>query len=235
MSRRVRVLVADDHAVLRAGLRLLINGQADMEVVGEAANGLEALARAKETRPDVVLFDLTMPRTDGIATIGQFVRLQPSPGVVVLTMHDDSAYLNAALQAGARGYVVKRAADLELLSAVRAVANGRISVTASSSIPSARKGAHADGQGRAAGAGLSPREQQVLRLLAQGFTNREIAERLKVGEKSVETYRARVAEKLHVRGRANLVRFALQMGFLDRATLAGEEGVRGETPRARKR
>jgi two-component system, NarL family, response regulator NreC len=203
---KIRILVADDHAVLRSGLRLLINGQSDMEVVAEAADGQEALARARECRPDVTLLDLTMPRTDGIETIVQLSSEPPGNQVVILTMHDDAAYLDAALAAGAKAYVVKKAADLELLSTIRAVASGRTSVEATPRPPT---------RGRPRSVpGLSPRETQVLRLLAQGYTSRQIAERLQIGMKSAETYRARLAHKLHLHGRADVVRYALQMGLL---------------------
>jgi two-component system, NarL family, response regulator NreC len=219
---KIRILVADDHAVLRSGLRLLINGQPDMMVVAEAADGREALARARETKPDVALLDLAMPGTDAMKTIAQLVHLRPALRVVVLTMHDDPAYVDSALAAGARGFVVKRAADLELLAAIRAAAGGRLYVDAT-----ARNGTHAPrrGPGREppAGGQLSPRERQVLRLLGEGFTHREIAARLGVGEKSVETYRARLAQKLRLHRRADLVRYALQTGLLSLDSMAEDD------------
>ena len=212
--RKTRVLVADDHALLRAGLRLLIEAQADMEVVGEAADGDEAVRLARELRPDVLLLDLTMPGTSGMAALEKLSRWSDAPRVVVITMHDDPAYLDAAMGAGASGYVVKRAADTELIAAIRAVSRGRIFVDA------ALGGIHPyrDLGRRRAAAGpdrrhLSPRETEVLRLLAGGFTNREAAERLGVSTKTVETFRARVSEKLGLQGRAALVRYAVQTGM----------------------
>jgi two-component system response regulator NreC len=218
-------VIADDHAVLRSGLRLLINAQPDMEVVGEASNGEEVAARVRATRPDVTLLDLTMPRTDAMATIARVTQSRATR-VLVLTMHDDPAYVDAALSAGAAGYVVKRAADVELLSAIRAVASGRVSVDVTIRPTLTRAGRrHRAGSARTAAlvASLSRRETQVLRFIGQGHTNREIARRLQVGEKSVETYRSRLSQKLQLRGRADLVRYAIQTGLL-----ASEEFVDNE-------
>jgi two-component system response regulator NreC len=203
----IRVLLADDHAVLRAGVRLLVDAQPDLTVVAEAADGESAIEKARETSPDVVVLDLTMPHTEPLATIRELVQL--GTRVVVLTMHDDSAYTESALAAGALGYVVKRAADVELLAAIRAVQRGRRFVVAGS----LRAGRLARGGG--AFRPLSAREKQVVGLIGHGFTNREIAERLEVGLKSVETFRARACDKLGLRSRADLVRHALQMGLVD--------------------
>jgi two-component system, NarL family, response regulator NreC len=201
----IRVLLADDHAVLRAGLRLLVDAQPDLTVAAEAAEGAEALARARRVRPDVVVLDLTMPRTDPAATIRQLVRL--GTRVVVLTMHDDPAYVSAALAAGAHGYVVKKAADVELLAAIRAVSRGCRFLDANSG-RAAGRAATSDGRP------LSGREEEVMRLVAHGFTNRESAERLGVSVKTVETFRARIYDKLGVRTRAELVAYALRMGLV---------------------
>jgi two-component system response regulator NreC len=222
VTSKIRILVADDHAVLRSGLRLLINGQEDMVVVAEAADGRDTLARARDVKPDVTLLDLTMPRTDSLKTITSLAQLRPVTRVVVLTMHDDPAYVSSALEAGACGYVVKRAADLELLSAIRAAAGGRLYVDATFRGVGQlrRRGTKATGPG----GHLSPREAQVLGLLGRGYTNREVAARLGVGEKSVETYRARLSQKLQLRRRADLVRYALQMGFLSPDTVADDAG-----------
>jgi two-component system response regulator NreC len=211
---KTRVLVADDHALLRAGLRLLIEAQADLEVVGEAADGDEAVRLARELRPDVLLLDLTMPGTSGMAVLEKLTGRPGAPRVVVVTMHDDPAYLDAAMGAGAHGYVVKRAADTELLAAIRAVSRGRIFVDAAmggtlvSGDHARRRSARVPHRRP-----LSPRESEVLRLLAGGFTNREAAERLGVSTKTVETFRARVSEKLGLQGRAALVRYVVQTGM----------------------
>lgn len=223
---RVRVLIADDHTILRAGLRMLIGAQSDMEVVGEAADGPEALRNARTIRPDVVLLDLSMPGSKGMETIEQLVRLEPAPRVLVLTMHDDPAYLQSALQAGASGYIVKKAADVDLLIAIRAVQKGRLFVDLTrpgqpAPEPAARRGARDDATPRPK---LSPRESEVIRLLAQGFTNREAAEQLKVSVKTLETYRKRLSDKLRLKSRAQLFRFAVASGLLGRdADLPGQE------------
>jgi two-component system, NarL family, response regulator NreC len=201
----LRIVLADDHAVLRAGLRALIAAQPDLAVVEEAADGPEAVRKARATRPDIVVLDLTMPRTDSVATIREITRL--GARVVVLTMHDDRAYIDAALGAGADGFVVKRAADTELLAAIRAVSRGRQFVDATSR--------PVDRRPRPARPRLSPREDEVLRRIAEGHTNREIASRLGVSVKTVETFRARVCQKLGLRTRAELARYALRLGLVD--------------------
>lgn len=202
----LRVLLADDHAVLRAGLRLLVDGQPDMTVTEEAGDGVEAVAKARQARPDVVVLDLTMPHTDPLATIRQLRRL--GARVVVLTMHDDPAYVESAVAAGADGYVVKKAADIELLAAIRAVSRGRRFLDVRR--PRLGRAARGDAPFRS----LTAREQRVLRLVGYGFTNREIAGQLLLSVKTVETFRARVCAKLGMRTRAQLVRYALHMGLV---------------------
>jgi two-component system, NarL family, response regulator NreC len=219
---RIRVLIADDHAILRAGLRMLIGVQADIKVVGEAGDGAETLARARELTPDVVLLDLSMPGSAGTATIEQLVRLEPGPRVLVLTMHDDPAYMGAALRAGAAGYVVKQAADVELLTAIRVVHQGGTFVNltrpgegpGSHELRSAPRMAPATRQARP----LSQREVAVLRLLAEGHTNQEAADQLRISVKTVETHRQRLRDKLGLKTRAHLVRFALECGLLGSGT-----------------
>jgi two-component system response regulator NreC len=205
--KRVQVLLADDHAVLRAGLRLLVDAEPDLTVVAEAADGPEAIAKARRAHPDIVVLDLSMPRTDPASTIRQLSRL--GARTVVLTMHDDPAYVGAALAAGADGYVVKKAADVELLAAIRAVSRGCRFLDASAGRARPARRAVAPPPGR-----LSAREEQVLSLVAHGFTNREAAERLGLSVKTVETFRARVCEKLGLRSRADLVGYALRMGLV---------------------
>jgi DNA-binding NarL/FixJ family response regulator len=225
---KIRVLVADDHAVLRAGLKLLINAQADMEVVAEAAGGPETIHNAQAAVPHVVLLDLSMPGPGSTQTIEQLSVAVPAARVLVLTMHDDPAYMRAALQAGASGYVVKKAADVELLTAIRAVHHGRTFVDLTrpgeaTQRPEARRAAHdspAGGQPRP----LSPREAEVLRLLAQGHTNQEAADRLSVSVKTIETHRKRLSGKLGLKSRAQLFRFAVEIGLLERdAASPGDE------------
>jgi len=214
----IRILIADDHAILRTGLRMLIDAQSDMSVVGEVADGTETVSRAGEVQADVVLLDLTMPGPPATVTIERLVRLDPSPRVLVLTMHDDPVYLRTALQAGASGYIVKKAADVELLSAIRVVHRGGTFVNLT------RPGETEPGQTirqvpRASPAGgqpkpLSRRELEVLRLLAQGHTNQEAADRLAVSIKTIETHRKRLSDKLGLKSRAELFRFAVEARLL---------------------
>jgi DNA-binding NarL/FixJ family response regulator len=219
MDVKIRIVIADDHAVLRAGLRLLINGQPDMEVVGEAADGSEAVTRARETQPDVMLLDLSMPGQGGMQAITGIRQAAPNTRVLALTMYDDPAYLRSVLATGGAGYVVKSVADMELLTAIRAVANGRTFVD----LPGLDRSPAEQGvQGSDGGAAqterslslLSDRERTVLSLVAQGYTNQEVADQLEVSVKSVETYRARLMDKLGLQNRADLVRYALECGLL---------------------
>jgi two-component system response regulator NreC len=225
---RIRVLIADDHAVLRAGLKLLIGAQADMEVVGEAAGGPETVRSAQATTPHVVLLDLSMPGARFTQTIEELVRVAPSSRVLVLTMHDDPAYLRAALLAGASGYIVKKAADVELLTAIRAVRNGRtfVDLTRPGEPVQGHEVQRVSGDSPAAGhpRPLSRREAEVLRLLAQGHTNQEAADQLAVSVKTIETHRKRLSDKLGLKSRAQLFRFAVEAGLLEGdAARSGDE------------
>jgi two-component system response regulator NreC len=212
----IRVFVADDHGILRGGLRALINTQADMEVVGEASNGPEALLGIKDAEPDVVLMDISMPNGGGLAAIAAVKQLRPKTRIIVLTVHDEMGYIRAAGDAGAVGYVVKVAVDTELLAAIRAVAQGRTFMDASLGLEftqSMRSSTPAlpDGKGMAQ---LTGREREVMRRVAEGFTNAQIADELRLGVKSIETYRSRLMEKLGLASRSALVRFALDCGVL---------------------
>jgi two-component system, NarL family, response regulator NreC len=212
----IRVLIADDHAVLRAGLRMLIGAQPDMEVVGEAADGDEAVVKARELHPDVALMDVTMPGSGGIGAIQRIRSDSPTTRVLVLTMHDVPAYLRSALAAGASGYVVKRAADAELISAIRSVHRGRTVLDptlATMVVQAAVTKKPTPGAPGPAAHALSPREREVLDLVAQGFTNQQMADHLGLSVKTVETYRSRLVEKLGLRSRAELVRYALDSGL----------------------
>jgi two-component system response regulator NreC len=224
-TNKIRVMIADDHAILRAGLKMLVNAQADMEVVCEAPDGEKAVQTARETRPDVALLDLTMPRVGGMKALEVMARECRETRVLVLTMHDDPAYLRSALAAGASGYLLKRAVDAELIAAIRAVHRGGIFVDprlANILVQDvlAKKGTKAGSTGPANI--LSHRELQVLALVAQGYTSAEIARRIFVGVKTVETYRSRLAEKLGLRSRSDVIRFAVQMGLLTPETLESE-------------
>jgi two-component system response regulator NreC len=213
---KTRVVVVDDHAVMRAGLRMLIDAQPDMAVVGEAGNGREAIEQAKASRPDLLLLDLSMPGLGGIATIELLRKEAPQAKVLILTMHDDPEYLRQVLEAGASGYLVKNAADTELLAAMRAVRRGEVYVY--SSLTGALLDMAFDKrqkrEERDAVADLSKREIEVLRLLALGHTNQQIADRLFLSVKTIETYRSRITEKLQLPTRAELVRYAIKHGLL---------------------
>jgi two-component system response regulator NreC len=224
---RIRVMIADDHAILRAGLKMLVNAQADMEVISEAPDGELAVQTARETKPDVALLDLTMPGVGGMKALREMASDCRKTRVLVLTMHDDPAYLRSALAAGAAGYLLKRAVDAELLAAIRAVHRGGIFVDprlANILVREAlaKRCTRADST-RPANL-LSDRELQVLTLVARGYTSAEIAKRIFVGVKTIETYRSRFAEKLGLRTRSDVVRFAVQMGLLTPETLESEPG-----------
>jgi len=226
-THKIRVMIADDHAILRAGLRMLVNAQADMEVVSEAPDGEQAVQVARETRPDVALLDLTMPRVGGMKALQEMVRGCSEVRVLVLTMHDDPAYLRSALAAGACGYLLKRAVDAELIAAIRAVHRGGIFVDPRLANVLVQdviaKESTKAGSTRPANI-LSRRELQVLRLVARGYTSAEIAKQIFVGVKTIETYRSRFAEKLGLRTRSDVIRFAVQMGLLTPETLESEPG-----------
>lgn len=215
-NSHIKVLLADDHAVMRAGLRLLIDGQADMTVIGEAGDGLQAIDQAVALQPDVILLDLTMPRLDGLSSLKQIRERAPHTRVLILTMHADEQYLREALSRGASGYVVKQAADQEVLSAIRSVMRGEMYVH-----PSLTKALLGDLIDRdhsrppSAAASLSERELEIIKEVARGHTNQEIAAKVALSVKTVETYRARAMDKLELSSRAALVRYALEQGWLN--------------------
>ena len=210
---KIRVLLADDHVVLRTGLRMLLEAQPDLRVVAEAGDAPAVLELVREHEPDVILMDIGMPGPGFADTIKRVLRIRPKARIVMLTMHDDAAYLRAALMAGAAGYVAKKVADAELLSAIRAVHGGRTFIDSGQ----VRDRDHDDIAGTRAPR-LSRREQEVLCHLAQGYTNGETATRLRVSVKTVETYRARLGEKLNLKTRAQLYRFAVHSGLLSADT-----------------
>ncbi len=216
-EQRIKVLLADDHAVMRSGLRLLIDNQPDMHVIGEAGDGLQAINQTAALRPDVVLLDLTMPKIDGLTCLKQIRERTPQARVLILTMHADEQYLREAISRGANGYVVKQAADQEVLSAIRAVMRGEMYIH-----PLMTKALLGDLIDRVKVADpidptatLSDRETEVIKQVARGHTNQEIAEKLSLSVKTVETYRARAMEKLGLASRAALVRYAMERGWLN--------------------
>jgi len=214
----IRVLVADDHAVLRAGLKLLIGTQADMVVVGEAGDFISARQSILNLRPDVVVLDLSMPGGNAVEVVEDLSREIPETRLVILTMHDDASMFRAAFTAGAAGYVVKSAADTELLTAIRTVAAGGtfVNLPGNSGLPMVAYD-HEDSDHRRALELLSAREHEVLIFVAEGHTNQAIADRLLLSVKTVESYRSRLMTKLNLHTRAELTQFALKTGLICRA------------------
>lgn len=212
VAQQIRVVLADDHAVLRAGLRALIDAEEGLQVVGEATNAQEAIDLAGSVWPDVLVLDIAMPGGGTIEAIKHLKKSQPALRVLVLSMYDEKSYLHSVLEAGAAGFVTKKAADDALLTAIRTVHAGRsyVDVSLDGAAPPAPPTSISSSKLEA----LSAREQDVLRLLARGHTNREIAEKLGIGVKSVDTYRSRMSDKLGIRSRAELVQFALEAGLL---------------------
>ncbi|MCC6453643.1 MAG: response regulator transcription factor [Caldilineaceae bacterium] len=213
----IRILVADDHAVLRAGLTALLNAEPDLTVVGEASDGSECLRVAQAVQPDVILLDINMPGMNGLEVLPLLQQSAPQSRVLVLTMHDDSTYLRQVLRAGGAGYVLKQAADKELLSAIRTVHSGGtfLHPAHAQALLTDPSAAATPTQSDNRLEQLSEREQEVLTLIALGYSNKEIAEKLFLSVKTVETYKARIMEKLELTTRAALVRFALQHKLLD--------------------
>lgn len=216
--KKITLLIADDHAVLRAGLKALLSSQDDIEVVADASNGEEAVRKARAFAPDIVLMDISMPGLNGLEATREIVKQSPAAKVLVLTMHEEEGYLNEMLSAGASGYIPKKAADTELLHAIRATHQGESfihsSMTASMVARMRSNGAPPKDRGGESGR-LSQREKHVLRLLARGYANQEIADRLFLSVKTIETYKARIKEKLGLHGRAELVRYATETGLVD--------------------
>jgi len=217
--KKIKILLADDHAVLRSGLRLLLNAQPDMEVVDEATDGPEAINKSIKLSPDIVLMDITMPG-GGLEATKQIKAKCPKTRILVLTMHDDESYLYEFLKHGASGYVVKKAADTELTAAIRAVHRDEIALHPSvakklvtnylniSSFPKKADEGHDP---------LSERELQVLKMVALGHTNKEISDALFISIKTVETHRTRIMQKLNLNTRAQLVQYAIEKGILKKA------------------
>ena len=215
---KIRIVIADDHIVLRSGLRRLLNEQPDIEVIGEANDGNEAITRTEELIPDVLLLDITMPNLGGIDVIRIVKARIPKVAILVLTMHEDEGYFIEALKAGASGYVPKKAADTELIAAIRAVNRGEVFIYSSFAKTMVTQMLHGKSSYQEEAIDryerLSRREQEVLKAVAQGYTNQQVANQLYLSVKTVETYKARIMEKLNLHSRAELVRFALQRGLL---------------------
>jgi DNA-binding NarL/FixJ family response regulator len=213
----IQVLIVDDHAVLRAGLRMLLDAESDIEVIGEAQNGATAIQMVEDNPPDVVVLDISMPGLSGSDAIGLILKSCPTTKVLILTMHSDVIYVRQMFQRGAKGYVLKSAADTELITAIRKVQEGGVYIESSLAgefvtdllaMPTSGKGG--------AKKALSDRELEVLEHIAYGYSNRETAEKLHISVKTVETHRRRIMEKLEFATRAELVRYAIQNGILTR-------------------
>ncbi|MCU0257495.1 MAG: response regulator transcription factor [Solirubrobacteraceae bacterium] len=208
-----RILIADDHGIVRGGLRLLLERQPGVEVVGEAADGAEAVERALALRPDVAILDVAMPRLTGLQAAREIKAHAPEIGVLVLSMHDDERYVFEALKAGASGYVLKREADQDLVDAVGAVTRGEPFLTNAATGTLLREWMADESAGPREA--LSPREQEVVKLIAEAHTNREIGEILHLSEKTVESHRGNILRKLGMRDRVELVRYAIRRGLVE--------------------
>jgi DNA-binding NarL/FixJ family response regulator len=213
MAARIRILVVDDHSVVRAGLKLLLEQAGDLEPVGEAASGREAVFEARRLEPDVILLDLVMPDGGGLDVLPTLVHEHPNMQVVVLSMEDDPSYVRQAFDGGAAGYILKEAADTDVVTAIRTVAAGSRYVDPT--LGARLVAAEARAAKRAAEDPLSNREHEVLRLLALGYTNGEIAEELFISVRTAETHRSHILQKLHLATRADLVRYALDQHLLE--------------------
>jgi two-component system response regulator NreC len=211
---KIRIVLADDHQVLRSGLRALLNLEPDFEVVGEASNGIEAVKLAETLRPDIIVMDVSMPEMDGLQAAKNIRSLDLQSKIVMLTVHADEEYLFQSLKAGASGFVHKSSADRELIEAIRTANRGDVFL-----YPSAIKkllGGYLRGESRKADEkdSLTKREREVLKATAEGYTNHEIAEQLVISPKTVDTYRQRIMEKLNLHHRSELIRYALKRGYL---------------------
>jgi DNA-binding NarL/FixJ family response regulator len=209
----IRVLIADDHGIVRSGLRMLLDRQADIDVVGEAGDGVEALEVVQSEQPDVAVLDVSMPRMTGLQAAREIGAYSPDTRILLLSMHDDERYFFEGLEAGAAGYVLKRAADTDLIDAVRTVAGGRTFLSGAAQ-ESLMRAWEEGGRGEPADP-LTPRELEVVKLIAEAYTNKQIAETLKLSEKTVESHRANVLSKLGMRDRVELVRYAIRRGLVE--------------------
>jgi DNA-binding NarL/FixJ family response regulator len=211
----LRIVLADDHAIVREGLRALIDRQSDMEVIGEAADGREAIEVIERLRPDVVVMDLSMPVMNGTRAAKELMWRHPDLKILALTVHEERSYLRELLEAGASGYLLKRVAAEELVHAIRRVAEGGVYVDGRLIPDVLDRFLRTPGnQARTEGRALTPREEEVVRLIARGYSNKEIAGQLSVSVKTVETHKARATEKLGIHNRAGLVRYAMQQGWM---------------------
>ena len=213
---KIRVLIVDDHAIVREGLRTLIEAQPDIEVLGEATNGEEAINKTRETQPDIVLMDITMPVMNGLEATRQIRQKQPDVKILVLTMHESDDYFFSILEAGASGYFIKGGSSAELISALRVVWRGDAFI-----YPTMAKKLLSDylqrvkaGPGEESYDGLTERQREILKLIAEGNTNQEIADLLVLSVATVQTHRANIMAKLELRSRTDLIKYAIRRGFI---------------------
>jgi DNA-binding NarL/FixJ family response regulator len=213
---KTRILVADDHAIVRQGLRLILEGQPDMEVVGEAGDGAEAVALAQKIRPHLVVLDVSMPRLTGLQAAQQVAKLAPDVRILILSMHDNEQYFFEALRAGASGYVLKSAIDRDLVEGCRAAMRGEPFFYAGAVRALIRDHLERVREGDIlSGDPLTERESEIVKLIAEGHTSREIAELLVISERTVERHRENVLEKLDMRDRVELTRYAIRRGLVE--------------------
>ncbi|MFZ1398156.1 MAG: response regulator transcription factor [Candidatus Promineifilaceae bacterium] len=213
---KIKLVLADDHAVVRSGLRMLLQAQPDMEIVGEAESGMEALAQVRSLQPDVILMDIQMPGMNGIEATRQIKEVGLETAVLALTMHEDDQYFFEMLQAGASGYLPKRAAPDELVRAIRTVSRGEVFLYPSlaTRLVQSYLGGEAGSETEALVSDLTPREQEVLVLIAEGLTNPEIADKLVISVKTVDRHRENIMRKLNLHSRIELVKYALRHGLI---------------------
>ena len=208
----IRILIADDHGIVRSGLRMLIDRQPDMTVVAEANDGVDALERTQSERPDVAVLDVSMPRMTGLQAAREIRSHSPDTRVLMLSMHDDDRYFFEGLEAGAAGYVLKRAADTDLIDAVRTVAAGGTFLSDEAQTSLMREWQEGRSEPESP---LTPREREVVKLIAEAFTNKQIAQTLRLSEKTVESHRSNLLAKLGMRDRVELVRYAIKNGLVE--------------------
>jgi DNA-binding NarL/FixJ family response regulator len=215
-ARKLRVLLADDHVTVRHGLKLLVDAEPDMTVVAEASDGASAVQRAIDMKPDVVVMDISMPGMNGLVATRTLKEKQPQAAIITLTRHGDDAYLQELLRAGVSGYVLKQSAPTELLQAIRAAAAGGqyLDSTLTARVTARLLGREGKRPSRSSAA-LSDRESEVLRLIASGYSNKEIAARLALSVKTVEAHKANAMRKLDLNGRIDIVKYAVLQGWLD--------------------
>jgi two-component system response regulator NreC len=214
MADKIRILLVDDHAMFRAGIKALIQTEERLEVVGEASSGDEAVDRVRELKPDIVIMDLAMPDSNGLEATRRISALELDTSVLVLTVHAEEEYLVPVVEAGASGYLTKTSADTDLLEAIRVVARGQVFLPPKAATLLLKRYKDAEGDEGAGLSDLSTREQEVLALTAEGYSSREIGQKLFISPKTVDTYRSRIMDKLGLSHRSELVRFALRVGLL---------------------